>query len=85
MADMVSDAGDTDSAMADVETVDTMETLALILLILIGIPVAVIYGRFVVALILGIWFLTLKQIGFTFDQKKVDALLERIAPNIFDD
>ena len=62
-----------------------MELFLIILIAAFGIPVAVIYGRFVVALILGIWFLTLKQIGFTFDQKKVDALLERIAPSIFDD
>lgn len=56
----------------------------MILLILVGIPVAVIYGRFVVALILGIWFLALKHVGFTFNQEKVDALLERIAPNMED-
>ncbi len=61
-----------------------MQTLTVRLLIIFGIPVVVIFGRFVVALIVGIWFLTFKHIGFTFDKKKVDALLERIAPNIED-
>ena len=61
-----------------------MKHVLLVLIIAFGIPYAVIFGRFLIALVVGLWVKILQTIGFTFNEKRVDALLERIAPNIED-
>ena len=51
------------------------------LILLILIPYFLIFGRFIIALFIGIWIKGLQACGLLkLDQNKVDAFLERICP-----